>query len=240
MRKRPISVTRKWFGLGLFALVILGLVWHFSPGLPVLFGPWASASTKQAGMELFVHEWQQNDPLANGDGVGPVFNANSCVACHNQGGVGGGGGMKHNVHNFTVLPSSRDPEVRMGTIHTSATSPGLMETFDMVRQKYPIVKGGTRVVYHCSYTVPDVDPLHTDDVQTTALFGAGWIDRISDKAIVSARRKNMLNGLIQEMKMDFESIPAGRARRLPDGRIGKFGWKAQFATLEEFVAAACA
>jgi CxxC motif-containing protein (DUF1111 family) len=27
---------------------------------------------------------------------------------------------------------------------------------------------------------------------------------------------------------------------LADGRIGKFGWKAQFATLEEFVAAACA
>ena len=27
---------------------------------------------------------------------------------------------------------------------------------------------------------------------------------------------------------------------LADGRIGKFGWKAQFATLEEFVASACA
>ena len=32
----------------------------------------------------------------------------------------------------------------------------------------------------------------------------------------------------------------GRPRVLPDGRVGKFGWKAQFATLEEFVAAACA
>src|SRR5947207_1264795 len=49
----------------------------------------------------------------------------------------------------------------------------------------------------------------------------------------------MLTGMVKEMKMDFEAIPAGRARKLPDGRIGKFGWKAQFATLEEFVAAAC-
>ncbi len=32
----------------------------------------------------------------------------------------------------------------------------------------------------------------------------------------------------------------GRPRVLPDGRVGKFGWKAQFATLEDFVAAACA
>jgi CxxC motif-containing protein (DUF1111 family) len=35
-------------------------------------------------------------------------------------------------------------------------------------------------------------------------------------------------------------VVPGRPRVLPDGRVGKFGWKAQFATLEEFVAAACA
>ena len=240
MRKPPLSRTRKWFGLGLLALLILGLVWHFSPGLPVLFGPWASASTKQAGLELFVHDWQPNDPLANGDGVGPVFNATSCVACHNQGGIGGGGGMEHNVQTFTVLPSVRDPEVRNGAIHADAVPNVPKETFDLLRQKYPVIKGGTRVVNHCSINVADLDPLHIDQVQTTALFGAGWIDRISDKAIVTARRKHLLTGLIQEFKLDFENIPPGRARRLPDGRIGKFGWKAQFATLDEFVAAACA
>jgi hypothetical protein len=50
MRKTSTSTNRKWFGLGLVALLVLGLVWHFSPGLPVLFGPWASVSTKQAGL----------------------------------------------------------------------------------------------------------------------------------------------------------------------------------------------
>jgi hypothetical protein len=132
MRKPPLSRTRKWFGLGLLALLILGLVWHFSPGLPVLFGPWASASTKQAGLELFVHDWQPNDPLANGDGVGPVFNATSCVACHNQGGIGGGG-IEHNVQAFTVLPSIRDPEVRTGAIHADAIPNVPKETFDLLR-----------------------------------------------------------------------------------------------------------
>ena len=48
--RKPFS-SRKWFGLGLLAIIVLGLVWHFSPGLPVLFGPWASASTKQAGLD---------------------------------------------------------------------------------------------------------------------------------------------------------------------------------------------
>ena len=40
--------------------------------------------------------------------------------------------------------------------------------------------------------------------------------------------------------LKFGSKPQGKARILADGRVGKFGWKAQFATLEEFVAAACA
>jgi CxxC motif-containing protein (DUF1111 family) len=71
------------------------------------------------------------------------------------------------------------------------------------------------------------------------LFGAGWIDRISEKAILHARRKTMLNGIAKEFRMKFENSPPGRPRVLADGRIGKFGWRAQFATLEEFVAAAC-
>ena len=57
----------------------------------------------QAGQKLFVHEWSPRDPwAAGGDGLGPVFNATSCVACHQQGGVGGGGGLDHNVTTFTV------------------------------------------------------------------------------------------------------------------------------------------
>ena len=45
-----------------------------------------------AGRALFEHEWVPHDPLApEGDGLGPVFNAASCVACHHQSGPGGGG-----------------------------------------------------------------------------------------------------------------------------------------------------
>ena len=37
-----------------------------------------------------------------------------------------------------------------------------------------------------------------------------------------------------------EDMPVGRALRLADGRIGRFGWKAQSASLSDFVQAACA
>ncbi len=49
------------------------------------------------GRELFTREWLPNDKRSfAGDGLGPVHNARSCVACHNQGGVGGAGGRGAN------------------------------------------------------------------------------------------------------------------------------------------------
>jgi CxxC motif-containing protein (DUF1111 family) len=59
------------------------------------------------GRELFTREWQHNDPRSTaGDGLGPMFNGTSCVACHNQGGVGGAGSREHNVVVATVFGKS--------------------------------------------------------------------------------------------------------------------------------------
>jgi hypothetical protein len=64
----------------------------------------------------------------------------------------------------------------------------------------------------------------------TALFGAGLIDSIPDRAIEDAARVKHAG---------FPQI-AGRVGRLKDRRIGRFGWKAQTASLEDFVLTACA
>ena len=87
--------------------------------------------------------------------------------------------------------------------------------------------------------IPDFDPVRTQSVQTTALFGAGWIDLISDRAILRNARNRGIRTATKELSFEFDTVPVGRARRVAGG-VGKFGWKAQFATLEEFVAAACA
>src|SRR5262245_43625639 len=42
------------------------------------------------GRALFEREWQPGDSRTHGgDGLGPVYNDSSCVACHNLGGTGG-------------------------------------------------------------------------------------------------------------------------------------------------------
>ena len=59
---------------------------------------------KPDGREIFVREWIAKDPRSHGgDGLGPVFNDSSCVACHNQGGVGGAGPASKNVTLATAF-----------------------------------------------------------------------------------------------------------------------------------------
>ena len=61
------------------------------------------------GRELFLREWMPDDSRSHGgDGLGPVFNDSSCVACHNLGGVGGGGPNGKNVDILSTSTSDRD------------------------------------------------------------------------------------------------------------------------------------
>ena len=67
------------------------------------------------GYEIFNREWLPDDPRGHGgDGLGPVYNDTSCVACHNAGGSGGAraGEQEH-----------RHPQRRRGTAGHGAPTP---------------------------------------------------------------------------------------------------------------------
>lgn len=234
--------SRRRVGWGFVLLVVWTVVWFFAPGLPSFWTPSASAEMKAAGQALFEHEWTPNDPLAGGDGLGPVFNAKSCVACHSQGGVGGGGPNSRNVTAFDVLPCNASPKGAGGLIHRFSVVPEQKETGEIVRRLFPQQPGTVAVFDNtsCSNTFPPFDPLKSHSINSTALFGGGWIDRISDRAISHNQIRHGLATIIRQFDLDFDSVPPGRRRILADGRVGKFGWRGQFATLREFVAAACA
>ncbi len=54
------------------------------------------------GAVLFNRDWQSKDPLCpDGDGLGPMFNAKSCQACHWMGNSGGAGSNRDNVSVLT-------------------------------------------------------------------------------------------------------------------------------------------
>ena len=245
MRFLSLSAQRSlmiWAFVGVAA--VAGYWAYFSDGIPIIWGPTASASEIEAGRELFEHEWTPNDPLAHGDGLGPVFNARSCAACHFQGGLGGGGGLEHNALSFEVLPRPGALNFLAGSIHNFSVEASQIESEDLLHHMFPVIKGRTiqTSTAGCpgmSVSVPDFDPVRTVSVQPTALFGSGWVDMLSDRAILRNARNRTLKIVGHELALNFDDIPVGRVRMVAGG-VGKFGWKNQFATLDEFVAAACA
>ncbi len=141
------------------------------------------------------------------DGLGPSFNGNSCASCHSVPAVGG-------ISTMT--------EVRAG--HRDEDG------------KFTVLNGGT--LYHL-FSIPP----HQCQVQIPAeanviarrapiaLFGDGLIEAIPDQTIVA---------LEDPEDRDGDGVK-GRAARLTDvatghPRIGRFGWKAQHATLLAFSA----
>ena len=194
------------------------------------------------GQKLFEHKWTTNDALAGGgDGLGPVFNARSCAECHNQGAVGGGGGSKFNVQTFTAMPTRARQTVEHGVIHAFALNKTDQESQSLVAAMFPTPPPQPVPPGHCGYSPPPPpNPLVLETINTPALFGSGVIDEVSDFSIRSASMSKTMSAIGSELALKFDSVPVGRVRMLPGGRVGKFGWKGQFATLEEFVGAACA
>jgi CxxC motif-containing protein (DUF1111 family) len=218
------------------------------------------------GRELFAREWVPDDRRGHGgDGLGPVFNERSCLGCHHQGPSGAGGGSAGtNIEIITPVPAgggspgssvfyyafsfSYGPdgfEYRIGgppgtgstARRTGTASPSVGE---LVRI-HPGFREAPSVVLHRYGNDPDYRvwrewvlgqhgsiSIRSSQRNPTPLYGIGLIDAISDAAIEAiARRRHP----------GWPQVD-GRVARLADGRIGRFGWKAQTATLRDFVLSA--
>lgn len=97
-------------GISLAAIVaslVLVLAWIGAPSATEP-GPDNDKAALERGKELFTREWIAGDRRSHaGDGLGPVYNAQSCAACHRQGGIGGAGNNETNVSLVTVFVSEK-------------------------------------------------------------------------------------------------------------------------------------
>src|SRR5262249_38787341 len=84
------------------------------------------------GEVLFVKEWVPNDARSRaGDGLGPVYNETSCVACHSLGAPGGAGPESKNVVLITATPSGCGPTTGLDKFH-----PGFRGSRSAVLHRY--------------------------------------------------------------------------------------------------------
>jgi CxxC motif-containing protein (DUF1111 family) len=256
------------------------------------------------GRELFLREWTPADSRSHGgDGLGPVFNDTSCVACHNAGGTGGGGPSSKNVDIITAIATraaapaaaselprflSRVAEALTGIEAPPPAEPtqprkpdttalvkahagfrtarsvvlhrfGLDPNYEgwrrsMLGESRPGFRRGPEmlgVAPSFSKAQAEIDQIKSalafptdfrrqqqigefivlrSQRNPTALYGAGLIDAIPDEVLEAAA---------EHRDPDHPGI-AGRVSRQKDGRIGRFGWKAQTPRLDDFVRTACA
>ena len=149
------------------------------------------------------------------DGLGPVFNDRSCVACHR-----GGGGGNRTVTRFARIENGIfDPLVELGGSLIQSRGIGLITTRDGAHDF-----GGERV--------PAEANVRTARRTTTAL-GLGFVDAVPDDTWLA----------IAQAEAAADDGTAGRVNvvlNLATGRgaVGKFGWKAQVPSLLQFSAEA--
>jgi CxxC motif-containing protein (DUF1111 family) len=143
------------------------------------------------------------------EGLGPAFNGTSCAVCHNLPAIGGGG---------VIL------ELRAGYREENGTARGLNPAHDTLIHMLSVPNHG------CQPQMPD-------DVNVIArrapipLFGAGMVEAIPDETLL---------GLEDPFDRNRDGV-SGRAAIITDvatggRRVGRFGWKAQHATLLAFAA----
>ncbi len=141
------------------------------------------------------------------DGLGPAFNGTSCGICHNVPAIGG---------------SSVVAEVRAARLRADGTAEGL--------------DGGDGTLIHL-FSTPShgCQPMLPADATVIArrapipLFGAGLVEAIPDDTLLALEDPDDRN-------RDGISGRAARVRDVATGRerVGRFGWKAQHATLLTF------
>jgi len=217
----------------------------------------------ERGRVLFDHEWTENDPLSfKGDGLGPMFNAKSCRECHWMSGSGGAGDNLNNVQVLSLVASKEllagntfcattsHPDVVGAKLSTVFHRHGLDELYPYWRKQFlgsprtnplweKLVSGDTfsdaKGRRSPVVRLPSINrqSFAISQRNTPAMWGAALIDAIPAAAIIAAAEENA-RGAIQTNSV------RGRVARLPDGKIGRFGWRGQTESLSSFVLTACA
>lgn len=114
------------------------------------------------GYEIFNREWLPNDARGHGgDGLGPVYNDSSCIACHNAGGSGGAGSTSKNID---ILSASRTLGAPMPVPPQQATNAGQNapvvaqpSPLDALDPIHPGFRTARNVVLHKFGTDPNYD-----------------------------------------------------------------------------------
>lgn len=144
--------------------------------------------------------------FAPADGLGPLFNETRCSNCHDLP-TSGGTGAELVTKATRFVARTCDALGASGGDNIQRHATPLLAAAGISREEVPV--GATAVV----------------SIVPPALYGLGLLDAVPDSEILRHEAAQTRDG----------GPIRGRAGRTPDGRVGRFGRKAEFATLKQFV-----
>ncbi|MCO8121941.1 hypothetical protein NHH03_09355 [Stieleria sp. TO1_6] len=223
------------------------------------------------GRQLFEKSWSPQSPALHGnDGLGPLFNANSCVACHHQGGIGGAGEAEFNAKTISIesMEVSGGPmSVDVVRQAVAGFHPGFIDPKAGVINSLPLAHhGGTTLFAESrnrllekipavfsgnggSVSAAEVRHANATPILYSANFG---VYQTSLRAKLFQRNTTPLFGAglidqvtskqLRAIEREQKSHPeiSGRISTIADGRMGRFGWRGNIPTLLDFCDKACA
>ena len=142
-------------------------------------------------------------------GLGPLFNANACATCHVSPVPGGVGPQVETHQSAFVADVCSDLEDIGGQVIQDSATPAL-QAFGVMKEPLLLEASGT------------------GHRTTGNLMGFGLLEAIPDAEILARADPDDRN----------QDGISGRPDMTADGRVGRFGRKAQAATLDEFIAGA--
>ncbi|MCR8724165.1 di-heme oxidoredictase family protein [Frigidibacter sp. ROC022] len=230
-------------GLGLLALPTAGPA---EQAVPEGAGDGAAQLEFLAGKALFDKLWVSSpSSTLVSDGLGPLYNARSCAACHPGGGGAGLPGAGEPSVGLVVQisvsgPQGPEPDPVYGRqIQTRGIAGHAAEAavrLDWTEHEVALSGGETARLRQPEPSLTDVaygapaPGLMLSPRLAPRLRGLGLIDRLPDAAILAAEDPEDRDG---------DGI-SGRANRDGAGRPGRFGWKASQPDLRHQAAAAFA
>lgn len=217
----------------------------FAATFPLAAADSADSTTIAEGKKLFVREWEAGKPASpGGDGLGPMFNARSCAACHKLGGIGGAGPNEDsNVRLMTVVPVDPHPSEltghkdKLAKVHPSFVPSGKRLQTAFILHRFGVEEAYAsfekKVMDSHAVGSPEDWAIRISQRNTPPVFGAGLIDAVT---------ADMLRDLVKKQQADGRvtgRVPPGP--KGPTGEVlGHFGWRGQTMSLKEFVLGACA
>lgn len=160
-------------------------------------------------------------PLRDADGLGPVYIRTSCAACHTGGARGPGFVTKFGAVDANGEPLAQSPLLAWG--HTER----------------PFVAGPGKT----PLLAPNDTSIRTSLRFGPAVFGLGYVEAVRDDEILrieseQAASAGPVKGVANRVSYGSEDNADARFHvyKKGDAAIGRFGFKARIATLDDFTA----